>query len=222
MPEPAFSRWIGRDGMIRAHCPCDSRGSGHLNRSNPWLTDENKHFGPNSTAGSSSDSTERRFTSDAGLLAFRELNEAFRLTENGSAVLSDARYRKNTQHTLLAMLRQSAYGHLAGYEDANDAERLRIDLAMRRVVRGCCPKTRPTLVVRARPGLVLRRNGHRSSSPRRPGAGSAGWSGETGVVYSDEGRFALNRAGWSRSITARGAINGKCRFELSPHQRNHR
>ena len=58
-------------------------------------------------------------TSDAGLLAFRELDEAFRLTERGSTVLSDPRHGKNTQHTLLAMLRQSIYGRLAGYEDVN-------------------------------------------------------------------------------------------------------
>ncbi len=45
-----------------------------------------------------------KITSDAGLLAFRALDEAFRLTENASAVLSDPRHGKNTQHTLLAML----------------------------------------------------------------------------------------------------------------------
>ena len=77
-----------------------------------------------------------KVTTDAGLFAFRELDEAFRLTENASAVLSDARRGKNTQHTLLAMLRQSVYGRLAGYEDVNDAERLCIDPAMRHVVGG--------------------------------------------------------------------------------------
>ncbi len=77
-----------------------------------------------------------KITSDAGLLAFRELDEAFRLTERGSTLLSDCRQGKNTQHTVLAMLRQSVYGRLAGYEDVNDAERLRVDPAMRRVVGG--------------------------------------------------------------------------------------
>jgi hypothetical protein len=77
-----------------------------------------------------------KVTTDAGLFTFRELDEAFRLTENASAVLSDVRHGKNTQHTLLAMLRQSVYGRLAGYEDVNDAERLRIDPAMRRLVGG--------------------------------------------------------------------------------------
>lgn len=77
-----------------------------------------------------------KITSDAGLLPFRELDEAFRLTENAGAVLCDPRQGKNTQHTLLAMLRQAVYGRLAGYEDVNDADRLRIDPAMRRVVGG--------------------------------------------------------------------------------------
>ncbi len=51
-----------------------------------------------------------RITSDAGLLVFRELDEAFRLTEKGSTVLSDPRPGKNTQHSMLAMLRQGIYG----------------------------------------------------------------------------------------------------------------
>ena len=75
-------------------------------------------------------------TSDAGLLAFRELDEAFRLTERGSTLLSDCRQGKNTQHTILALLRQGVYGRLAGYEDVNDAERLAVDPAMRHVVGG--------------------------------------------------------------------------------------
>ncbi len=35
---------------------------------------------------------------------------------------------------MLAMLRQSVYGRLAGYEDVNYAERLRVDPALRQVV----------------------------------------------------------------------------------------
>ncbi len=77
-----------------------------------------------------------KITSDAGLFAFRELDEAFRLTEKASILLSESRHGKNTQHTMLAMLRQAIYGRLAGYEDVNDAERLRVDPAMRRGVGG--------------------------------------------------------------------------------------
>ena len=46
-----------------------------------------------------------KVTTDAGLLPFREPDEGFRLTDNASALLSDARHGKNTQHTLLAMQR---------------------------------------------------------------------------------------------------------------------
>jgi len=49
-------------------------------------------------------------------------------------MLSGPRHGKNTQHTTLAMLRQAVYGRLAGYEDVNDAERLRVDPGIRRVV----------------------------------------------------------------------------------------
>jgi hypothetical protein len=56
-----------------------------------------------------------KITSDAGLLPFRELDEAFRLTEKGSTVLSDPRPGISTQHTMPAMLRHSAYGRVAGW-----------------------------------------------------------------------------------------------------------
>jgi hypothetical protein len=45
-----------------------------------------------------------KITSDAGLLPFRELDEAFRLTEKGSTVSSDPRPGKNTQRTMPALL----------------------------------------------------------------------------------------------------------------------
>ena len=81
-----------------------------------------------------------KITSDAGLLAYRELDEAFGLTEMGVDVLSDSRRGSNKQHGLVPLLRQSIYSRLAGYEDVNDAERLRVDPAMRRVVGGRASK----------------------------------------------------------------------------------
>jgi hypothetical protein len=77
-----------------------------------------------------------KVTTDAGLLAYRELDEAMGLTEMGAAAVEDSRLGQNKQHGLLPLLRQSIYSRLAGYEDVNDAERLRIDPAMRHVVGG--------------------------------------------------------------------------------------
>jgi hypothetical protein len=51
-------------------------------------------------------------------------------------VLADDRTGKNGRHALVGMFRQSVFGRLAGYEDVNDAERLRHDPAMRWIVGG--------------------------------------------------------------------------------------
>jgi hypothetical protein len=75
-----------------------------------------------------------RITSDAGLLAYRELDDALGLTDLAGAALSECRRGKNTRHMLTGLLRQSVFGRLAGYEDVNDAERLAHDPAMRAVV----------------------------------------------------------------------------------------
>ena len=40
-------------------------------------------------------------------------------------VLADTRTGRNGRHSLIAQLRQSVFGRLAGYEDVNDADRLR-------------------------------------------------------------------------------------------------
>lgn len=51
-------------------------------------------------------------------------------------VLAEARTGKNGRHALVGMVRQSVFGRLAGYEDVNDAERLRHDPAMRWIIGG--------------------------------------------------------------------------------------
>jgi len=51
-------------------------------------------------------------------------------------MVADTRTGKNGRHALVGLLRQSVFGRLAGYEDVNDAERLRHDPAMRWIVDG--------------------------------------------------------------------------------------
>jgi hypothetical protein len=75
-----------------------------------------------------------RITSDAGLLAYRELDDALGLTAMGMSALAEGRRGRNIRHRLLGLLRQAVYGRLAGYEDVNDAERLARDPAMRAIV----------------------------------------------------------------------------------------
>ncbi len=76
-------------------------------------------------------------SSDAGLLPYRELDDALGLTEVGGEVLSETRRGKNTRHLLVGLLPQSVFGRLAGYEDVNDAERLACDPVMRGSVWTC-------------------------------------------------------------------------------------
>ena len=75
-----------------------------------------------------------RITSDAGLLACRELDGALELTEAAPAYLRETRGGRNVQHEIVPLLRQSVYSRLAGYEDTNDAVRLARDPAMQAVV----------------------------------------------------------------------------------------
>ncbi len=58
-----------------------------------------------------------RVTSDAGLLAYRELDDALGLTVSAGELLADSRTGKNGWHGIVGLLRQSIYGRLAGYED---------------------------------------------------------------------------------------------------------
>ena len=73
-------------------------------------------------------------SSDAGLLVYRELDESLGLTADLEDLIDEPRMGKNIQHKLTALFRQSIYGRLAGYEDTNDAERLRVDPSLRRIV----------------------------------------------------------------------------------------
>ncbi len=68
-----------------------------------------------------------QITSDAGLLPLRAFDECHQLTRDLAETLSDPRQDDRVRHDSLALLRQRIYQIVAGYEDANDADRLRHD-----------------------------------------------------------------------------------------------
>ena len=61
-----------------------------------------------------------KVTSDAGLLPYRELDDALRLTEIAGDMLTDTRRGKNGRHGFVGQFRQSVFGRLGGYDDVND------------------------------------------------------------------------------------------------------
>ncbi len=75
-----------------------------------------------------------KVTTDAGLLAVRELDEVLGLADMAGAMIQDGRTGGNIRHQMTGLLRQSVYARLAGYEDVNDQEALSRDPAMRAVV----------------------------------------------------------------------------------------
>ena len=77
-----------------------------------------------------------KVTSDAGLLPFRELDDAVGLSDIAGNVLTDTRRGKNGRHGLVGQFRQSVFGRLGGYDDVNDADRLSLDPVMRWIVGG--------------------------------------------------------------------------------------
>ena len=73
-------------------------------------------------------------TSDAGALLLRQVDRKIGLTRDLNKVLHDPRRKGSCEHTQLAMLRQRIYGLVLGYEDLNDHDTLRDDLALQTAV----------------------------------------------------------------------------------------
>jgi hypothetical protein len=77
-----------------------------------------------------------QITSDAGLLPLRAFDEHHQLTRDLAVLLSDPRDDERVRHDSLELLRQRIYQIVAGYEDANDADRLRHDPMLQIVADG--------------------------------------------------------------------------------------
>ena len=77
-----------------------------------------------------------KVTSEAGFLAYRELDDALGLTEITGGLFQDSRTGKNGRHGMVGQFRQSLFGRLGGDDDVTDADRLGRDPAMRWIIGG--------------------------------------------------------------------------------------
>jgi len=68
-------------------------------------------------------------TSDGGVLLLRQVDRKLNFTRELARVLPDARDPERIEHPLLTLVRQRIYGLCLGYEDLNDQDSLRQDLA---------------------------------------------------------------------------------------------
>ncbi len=85
-------------------------------------------------------------TSDGGILLLRQADRFLGLTAAAAKGLEDPRRRASCDHSKLDMLRQRIYGLALGYEDLNDHDSLRHDLAWQTAVeRGKPAASSPTL-----------------------------------------------------------------------------
>ena len=69
-------------------------------------------------------------SSDGGILLLREIDNKLGLTKQVANILPDNRRQSSIIHNILTMLRQRVFGLAAGYEDLNDHNTLRNDIAI--------------------------------------------------------------------------------------------
>src|SRR5215212_5311953 len=163
-----------------------------------------------------------RITSDGGLLAYGELDDALGLTAMAASALAEGRRGKNTRHRLLGLLRQAIYGRLAGYEDVNDAERLSRDPAMRAIVgrEGLDRRPRPARWAASRPSGSRPRRTWRHSPPC-PARGSTGCTNagrptaSSSTWIAPRARPAGSRKAWPGTATSAARATTRCSSSTS-------
>lgn len=85
-------------------------------------------------------------TSDGGIALLRQVDRKLGLTQEMARALPDPRRRSRIDHSLLSLVRQRIYGLAQGYEDLNDHDTLRHDLAWQTAVERDVPlASSPTL-----------------------------------------------------------------------------
>jgi hypothetical protein len=73
-------------------------------------------------------------TSDGGVMLLRQVDKRIGLSKAVAQALEDIRRQASCKHDSLALLRQRVYALACGYEDLNDHQQLRYDLAIQSAV----------------------------------------------------------------------------------------
>ena len=73
-------------------------------------------------------------TSDGGVLLLREVDNKLGLTKQLASLVPDSRQADHITHSMESLLKQRIYGIAAGYEDLNDHDTLRNDIAFQTAV----------------------------------------------------------------------------------------
>ncbi|SFN16147.1 Transposase DDE domain group 1 [Nitrosomonas communis] len=73
-------------------------------------------------------------TSDDGVMLLRQADKRIGLSKAVAQALEDNRRQASCKHDILTLLRQRIYGVACGYEDLNDHQKLRHDLAIQSAV----------------------------------------------------------------------------------------
>ena len=106
----------------------------HLSDVQPQQSGAAVHLSPIDKKPVLLDFTGGQLSSDGGLLLLNEIDRQIGLTQAMAEALSDSRDPRYTLHSLQDMLRQRTYQIEAGYDDQNDADRLRDDPVLKMVV----------------------------------------------------------------------------------------
>ena len=75
-----------------------------------------------------------QISSDGGVMLLNQIDRQLGLVDAVNAVIPDTRDSRYVQHSQLSLLRQRIYGLCLGYEDLNDHDQLREDMAIQTAV----------------------------------------------------------------------------------------
>ena len=69
-------------------------------------------------------------TGDGGVLLLQQIDHKLKLTQNLARAFSDSREQGKVKHSVQEILRQRIFTLALGYEDLNDHDHLKSDIAM--------------------------------------------------------------------------------------------